>query len=123
MLLHRYVLRSVPDSEWKKWDQFIDGHPGGHFLQSWGWGELKASAGWKPLRLSLWDEEQQKVVAAAQVLCRTAPHLPFWAGHLALYSKGTGDQLVRSLFVPGILYSTEHVSLQKGRSGITYGAK
>jgi len=88
MLLHRYVLRSVPDSEWKKWDQFIDGHPGGHFLQSWGWGELKASARWKPLRLSLWDEEQQKVVAAAQVLCRTAPHLPFWAGHLAYIPKG-----------------------------------
>ena len=88
MSQHRYILRNVPAHEWRKWDQFIDGHPGGHFLQSWGWGELKASTGWYPFRLFLWDEEQQQVVAAAQVLRRTASALPSWAGSLAYIPKG-----------------------------------
>ncbi|TMD62002.1 MAG: peptidoglycan bridge formation glycyltransferase FemA/FemB family protein [Chloroflexi bacterium] len=88
MSKRHYILRCVPATEWRKWDQFIDGHPDGHFLQSWGWGELKASIGWEPLRLFLWDEEQQQVVAAAQILRRTAPALPSWAGHLAYIPKG-----------------------------------
>jgi peptidoglycan pentaglycine glycine transferase (the first glycine) len=88
MLLDRYVLRDVPVTEWKKWDLFIDNHPDGHLLQSWGWGELKASIGWYPFRFSLWDERIGQMVAAAQVLCRTIPKFPLWAGHLAYIPKG-----------------------------------
>jgi peptidoglycan pentaglycine glycine transferase (the first glycine) len=88
MSLDRYVMRSASTTEWKKWDQFVDNHPGGHFLQSWGWGELKASVGWHPFRYSLWDEKQGRVVAAAQVLCRPAPVLPLRVGHLAYIPKG-----------------------------------
>ncbi len=81
---HYFILRAVEQPE--QWDQFVTEHPDGHLLQSWGWGELKASAGWSPLRLALWDTEQ--IVAAAQVLRRTATHLPLWAGHLAYIPKG-----------------------------------
>ncbi len=88
MSLNRYVLRSVSALEWKKWDQFVNDHPGGHFLQSWGWGELKASIGWHPFRFSLWDGKQRQMVAAAQVLCRPAPGFPLWAGHLAYIPRG-----------------------------------
>src|SRR5436305_666063 len=88
MSSYRYVLRKVPAAQWKQWDQFVNEHAHGHFLQSWGWGELKAGGGWYPLRLALWDEQQQQIVAAAQVLCRTAAHLPLWAGHLAYIPKG-----------------------------------
>src|SRR5437763_3279543 len=84
----RYVLRKVPAAQWKQWDQFVNEHPRGHFLQSWGWGELKANGGWYPLRLALMDEQRQQVVAAAQVLCRTPAHLPLWTGHLAYIPKG-----------------------------------
>ena len=84
----RYVLRSVSTAERKKWDQFINDHPGGHFLQSWGWGELKASIGWHPFRFSLRDEKQGQMVAATQVLCRPVPGFPLWAGHLAYIPKG-----------------------------------
>ena len=84
----RYILRKVPAAQWKQWDQFVNEHPRGHFLQSWGWGELKANGGWYPLRLALMDEQQQQIVAAAQVLCRTPAHLPFWTGHLAYIPKG-----------------------------------
>ncbi|BCL82926.1 peptidoglycan bridge formation glycyltransferase FemA/FemB family protein [Ktedonobacteria bacterium brp13] len=55
-------------------------------MQSWEWGELKASAGWSPLRLALWDGT--KIVAGAQVLCKTAPHVPLWLGHLAYMPRG-----------------------------------
>ncbi len=80
------MLRSLSASQREQWDQFIDQHPQGHFLQSWGWGELKASMGWQPLRFALCDES--KIVAAAQVLCRAAPRLPLQLGNLAYIPKG-----------------------------------
>lgn len=82
----RYILREVSATQEEEWDQFVTNHPHGHFLQSWGWGELKASAGWHPLRLALWNGTQ--IMAAAQVLCRGAAHLPLQAGHLAYIPKG-----------------------------------
>ncbi len=85
---HRYLLRSVSVEQQHRWDAFVLASPTGHLLQSWGWGELKASAGWRPLRLVLWDTEQQQIVAAAQVLRRTAAHIPTMFGHLAYIPKG-----------------------------------
>src|SRR5579863_8661067 len=89
----------------QQWDEFVATHPNGHLLQSWGWGELKAGAGWFPLRYALWDEgkgesesegegeeeeadRQRRIVAVAQVLCRTMSHLPLRVGHLAYIPKG-----------------------------------
>ncbi len=60
-----------PDEE-KAFDAFIAGHPKGHFLQSYGWGEVKASTGWQPLRLVL--EEGGRIVAAASLLRRQLPY-------------------------------------------------
>jgi lipid II:glycine glycyltransferase (peptidoglycan interpeptide bridge formation enzyme) len=87
-MLSRYTLRAVSSDQREQWDAFVSGQPTGHLLQSWGWGELKASAGWHPLRMALWDTEQQRMVAAAQVLRRTAAHLPLWSGHLAYIPRG-----------------------------------
>lgn len=84
----RYTLRPLPFSQQAEWDAFVAGHPQGHFLQSWGWGELKAGANWKPLRLIFWDNAEQKMVAAAQILRRTAPNLPPRLGHLAYIPRG-----------------------------------
>ena len=83
-----FVLRTVAVGLREQWDQFVNEHPCGHLLQSWGWGELKASMGWHPLRLALWDTERQHMVAIAQVLCRSVTHVPLWAGHLAYIPKG-----------------------------------
>ncbi|GAC1467219.1 MAG: peptidoglycan bridge formation glycyltransferase FemA/FemB family protein [Ktedonobacteraceae bacterium] len=83
-----YVLRPEPSTQREAWDHFVNQHPQGHFLQCWGWGELKAASGWHPLRLALWDIASNQIVAAAQVLRRTAPHVSLRLGHLAYIPKG-----------------------------------
>ncbi|GAC1357157.1 MAG: peptidoglycan bridge formation glycyltransferase FemA/FemB family protein [Ktedonobacteraceae bacterium] len=47
---------------------------------------MKASSGWDPLRLALWDGS--RMVAVAQVLRKTAPRVPLRLGHLAYIPKG-----------------------------------
>jgi peptidoglycan pentaglycine glycine transferase (the first glycine) len=81
-----YVLRTVPVEQRQQWDRFVTHSAHGHLLQSWGWGELKARAGWSPLRLALYENDE--IIAAAQVLRRTAPHVPLRAGHLAYIPRG-----------------------------------
>lgn len=83
-----FVLRQFQAAQREEWDAFVSGHGQGHLLQSWDWGELKASATWRPLRLALCASDSGKIVAAAQVLQRTAWHLPAYAGHLAYVPQG-----------------------------------
>jgi lipid II:glycine glycyltransferase (peptidoglycan interpeptide bridge formation enzyme) len=85
---HHSMLHLVPIEQQHLWDNFISTNPTGHLLQSWGWGELKARAGWHPLRLALWDTQQEQIVVAAQVLRRTPLHLPLALGNLAYIPKG-----------------------------------
>ena len=60
------------------WDELVAATPGGHVLQSWAWGELKARFGWRVQRLAV-DE------ALAQVLFRS---LPGGLGTIAYVPKG-----------------------------------
>lgn len=83
-----FVLRPFLSSQQEEWDSFVSGHCQGHLLQSWGWGDLKAGASWKPLRLALYSGASGKIVAAAQVLRRTVPYMPARLGHLAYVPKG-----------------------------------
>ena len=55
----------------EEWDDYVlenDGHP----LQLWGWGETKASHGWRAERIFAYDLDE-RVVGAAQVLVRRLP--------------------------------------------------
>jgi len=65
--------RLIEADEEKRFDEFIGSHPKGHFLQSFGWGEVKASTGWQPLRLVL--EEHGDIVAAVSLLKRRLPYI------------------------------------------------
>lgn len=64
-------LQKVTDKE--AWDEYVLEH-GGHPLQLWGWGQVKASHGWKVERVFLHNDDV--VSGAAQVLVRSLP-LPF----------------------------------------------
>ena len=60
------------------WDGLVTRAPGGHFLQSWAWGELKAQFGWRVQRLTVGK-------ASAQVIFRS---LPGGLGAIAYVPKG-----------------------------------
>lgn len=53
------------------WDDYVLEH-GGHPLQLWGWGDLKALHGWTADRLYLYDAEDQ-IMGAVQLLIRRLP--------------------------------------------------
>jgi peptidoglycan pentaglycine glycine transferase (the first glycine) len=87
-MLRRYMLGTINPDQRQLWDKFVTTHSQGHFLQSWGWGTLKANAGWHPLRVGLWDTQREQIVAGAQILRRTAGHIPPRLGHLAYIPRG-----------------------------------
>jgi len=65
------------------WDERIAAAPGGHLLQSWAWGELKARFGWQVRRVAAGS-------ACAQVLFRP---LPAGLGTIAYVPKGPAADL------------------------------
>jgi lipid II:glycine glycyltransferase (peptidoglycan interpeptide bridge formation enzyme) len=87
-MLQRYTLSTIDTCQNELWDSFVDAHDNGHFLQSRGWGMLKASVGWHPLRVAFWDTEREQIIAGAQVLRRSAAHIPPRLGHLAYIPRG-----------------------------------
>jgi lipid II:glycine glycyltransferase (peptidoglycan interpeptide bridge formation enzyme) len=110
----RYTFRPVRSSQRELWNTFVAHHANGHFLQCWEWGELKAGAGWHPLRLALWDG--MKIVAGAQVLCKTVPGVPLWLGHHAYIPRGpvvdwSQDELCALFFAQLHLYLRQHGAL------------
>ncbi len=64
------TVRVCQDQE--EWDEYVLEHEG-HPLQLWGWGQVKTAHGWVADRLFAYDDED-RVVAAAQILTR---HLPW----------------------------------------------
>jgi peptidoglycan pentaglycine glycine transferase (the first glycine) len=63
----------------EEWDEAVLRLPGVHPLQSWAWGSFKSRWGWsmRPLLLQLNDETPEPARAAALVLKRQLPRLPF----------------------------------------------
>jgi peptidoglycan pentaglycine glycine transferase (the first glycine) len=60
----------------EQWNEYVL-EQGGHPLQLWGWGQVKAAHGWTAERVfALDNDNDDKIVAAAQVLIRKLP-LPF----------------------------------------------
>jgi peptidoglycan pentaglycine glycine transferase (the first glycine) len=67
-LLRMHIDRADPGITW---DQYVEGHPGGHIMQSRGWAFVQVAAGWRPLFVSLRDGSATR--AAALVLRRGIP--------------------------------------------------
>ena len=67
-------LRKCIDKE--QWDEYVL-EQGGHPLQLWGWGQVKAAHGWAAVRVFALDVgKDDEIVGAAQILIRKLP-LPF----------------------------------------------
>ncbi len=59
------------DDDRERYDEFVAACEYGNFLQSWEWGELKATTGWVPYRIAV--EEEGRICAAVQILSRPVP--------------------------------------------------
>lgn len=74
------------------WDAFLQETPGGHHNQSSLWGQVKASVGWRAVRVLA--QRGDRIVAGAQLLLRPVPPL----GAIAFLPKGP----LLSAFEPGV---------------------
>lgn len=74
-----HTLREIPadasDAEEEAWDRAVASVPHAPFLQSWAWGRLRASQGWRVRRFELRAED--RAVARAQTLIKGPPGLAF----------------------------------------------
>ncbi len=77
-----------------EWDQRVTSTPGGHVLQSWAWGELKACFGWRVERVAVGS-------ACAQVLYRS---LPGGLGTIAYVPRGPAVDYAGLLDEAGLRY-------------------
>ncbi|MDP9294665.1 MAG: aminoacyltransferase, partial [Actinomycetota bacterium] len=54
------------------WNRFVESAPYHAFPQLWEWGELRAAAGWRPVRLAVGPSADEPL-AGAQLLLRSLP--------------------------------------------------
>jgi len=92
-----------PDGQ-ASWERAVAAAQGGHVLQSWGWGELKARFGWRVQRLAVGE-------ASAQVLFRP---LPVGLGTLAYVSKGPQVDFHRTELAQALLEGIRTLARQQG---------
>jgi peptidoglycan pentaglycine glycine transferase (the first glycine) len=71
------------------WNAFVEHAPYRSFPQLWEWGELRATSGWLPIRLSV-GESPDRPLAGAQVLVR---HVPLVGWRLGYAPRGPIGQL------------------------------
>jgi peptidoglycan pentaglycine glycine transferase (the first glycine) len=91
-----------PDRQ-ASWERAVPAAQGGHVLQSWAWGELKARFGWRVQRLAV-DE------ASAQVLFRA---LPGGLGTISYVPKGPLIDFRRTESVQALLEGIRSLARQQ----------
>ena len=98
----RHGLRAWRVTDPGAWNAFVEAAPYHAFPQLWEWGEVRAAAGWRPVRLAV-GESQDRPVAGAQLLLR---RLPLVGWHLAYVPRGPvgelDDPLVRGAMVDAL---------------------
>ena len=70
-------IKICKNTDFKKWNNFVENSPYGDVLQFWQWGELKKSEGFRPFRIAVITEEngQEKWLLAAQILLKKVSFL------------------------------------------------
>jgi len=80
----RTELRAFEITDAAAWNRFVESAAYHSFPQLWEWGEVRAAAGWQPVRLAV-GPSPDRPVAGAQLLLRGIP-LTGW--HLAYVPRG-----------------------------------
>jgi peptidoglycan pentaglycine glycine transferase (the first glycine) len=95
----RYAVVEKEGVSRTEWDGWLENSPGGgHLFQSYEWGEIKRTLGWRPLRLVL--EREGEVGGVGQFLAYDTPLVP---GTLMYCAKGPwlaweDEEAVRAFF-------------------------
>src|SRR3990167_11235828 len=50
------VTKEITENRQEEWNRFVAESPNGHFFQSFEFGEIKSTLGWKPIRIVVEDE-------------------------------------------------------------------
>jgi lipid II:glycine glycyltransferase (peptidoglycan interpeptide bridge formation enzyme) len=74
-----YEFTISEESQDPEWDRFVEGTGGGHHVQTCAWASVKASLGWRALRISARRKDIR--VAGAQILTHKYP-LIGWVGYV-----------------------------------------
>jgi lipid II:glycine glycyltransferase (peptidoglycan interpeptide bridge formation enzyme) len=92
-------LRAWRVTDADAWNAFVEGAAYQAFPQLWEWGEVRAQAGWRPVRLAIGPSDDAPV-AGAQLLLR---RLPVLGWHLAYVPRGPvgdlDDPVVHDAFI------------------------
>lgn len=66
-----FTTRIIDENEKARYNDFVEKHSKGHFLQLWEWGQVKKNMGWEPLPLVL--EEDGEIRASLLILKKNLP--------------------------------------------------
>ncbi len=66
-------VRLADASDQEAWDHHVSGSPNGNYHQLYGWGEVRALAGWEPLRVLV--EREEGLLGTVQLFSRRIPGL------------------------------------------------
>jgi lipid II:glycine glycyltransferase (peptidoglycan interpeptide bridge formation enzyme) len=80
------TIRLVTAAEQKQWNTIV-GHP----LQSWEWGDFRASMGHDVVRLGIFDSN--RLIEGWQLSFHSLPFLPFTVGYFPKGPKPTGEMI------------------------------
>jgi peptidoglycan pentaglycine glycine transferase (the first glycine) len=117
-------LRAWRVTEAAAWNAFVESAPYHAFPQLWEWGEVRALAGWRPLRLAI-GPTRDEPVAAVQLLLRP---IPIVGWHLAYAPRGPvgrlDDPVVREATVSALrrIGGTERIATVRVDPEVGVGA-
>jgi peptidoglycan pentaglycine glycine transferase (the first glycine) len=95
----------LSSSQRDMWDALAAQSPSFTLMQSWEWGKLKESRGWRALRLAV--EEGGRLVAGAQVMVRS---LPLGLGSMAYVPRGPVGDWLSSEVARLLLNELKHIA-------------
>jgi lipid II:glycine glycyltransferase (peptidoglycan interpeptide bridge formation enzyme) len=97
------TLRSWRVTDRAAWNAFVESAPYHAFPQLWEWGEVRALAGWRPIRVAIGSDEREPL-AGAQLLLRSMPIIGW---HLAYVPRGPIGRLdepaIREALIGGLM--------------------